>query len=140
MEGTMKTPKELMALYKAGENISSLLRREKGSQYNDEEAIEISYDLQTGTYVSAMEDPSMARHQQAYTAELARVIMSLCNPTSILEAGIGEATTLSGVMKNLDQDKVKSYGFDLSWSRVAYARGWLVKQNINDVTLCTGSL
>src|SRR2546430_1681077 len=136
----MKTPRELRALYEAGENISDFLRRERGSDYNDEDLIEISYDLQAGTYITAMEDESMARHKKEYTAEIARVMLSLCNPTSILEAGIGEATTFSGVTKNLNIDRLETYGFDISWSRVAYARNWLARQNITDTTLCTGSL
>jgi uncharacterized protein YbaR (Trm112 family) len=32
------------------------------------------------------------------------------------------------------------YGFDLSWSRVAYAHDWLQKQGHTNVDLCTGDL
>jgi uncharacterized protein YbaR (Trm112 family) len=59
---------------------------------------------------------------------------------TILEAGIGEATTLSGVLENLDSNSLKAYGFDLSWSRIAYARKWLKSQKVSGVSLCTGSL
>ncbi|MCI5160178.1 MAG: methyltransferase domain-containing protein, partial [Candidatus Electrothrix sp. AUS1_2] len=50
-----------------------------------------------------------------------------------------EATTLSEVLKHLD-GKVISYGFDLSWSRIAYAKHWLQSQGIIDTKLCTGDL
>lgn len=71
--------------------------------------------------------------------EITRVILSLCNPISVLEAGVGEATTLSGVLKHLGNE-VNSYEFDLSWSRVAYAKGWLETQGIANTVLCSGDL
>lgn len=82
----------------------------------------------------------MAEHKAEYAAEIARIIRSLCTPSSILDAGVGEATTLSGVVKHLALDNIKSYGFDISWSRVAYAQNWLTQNQINNATLCTGSL
>jgi ubiquinone/menaquinone biosynthesis C-methylase UbiE len=78
-------------------------------------------------------------HKQAYSKEIAVRILDLCNPKSILEAGVGEATTLSGVLKHLDPG-VASYGFDLSWSRVAFARKWLQNNGIEKTLLCTGDL
>ncbi|MGC8667667.1 MAG: methyltransferase domain-containing protein [Chthonomonadales bacterium] len=56
-----------------------------------------------------------------------------------MESGVGEATTLSGVLRGL-QSEVSSFGFDLSWSRVAYAKRWLHSQGVFDTTLCTGNL
>lgn len=136
----MLTPKEIKKLYEQGKNISSILREEKGILQNTEEIIEISYELQTGSYIAAFEDTEMAKYIEEYTEEIAKTITSLCDLTSILEAGVGEGTTLVGVLKKLIPQSIKSYGFDLSWSRVAYARQWLKKQGISDATLCTGSL
>jgi ubiquinone/menaquinone biosynthesis C-methylase UbiE/uncharacterized protein YbaR (Trm112 family) len=135
----MTTPQQLKALYEEGNNISEHMRNEKGIQRNTEEIIEVAYDLQTGSYVAAMEDAATARHKNEYTGELARTIISLCSPTSILEAGVGEATTLAGVLGHL-KTEVRSFGFDLSWSRVAYAKLWLKKQDLSYTTLCTGNL
>ena len=115
------------------------MRNEKGIQRNTEDIIEVAYDLQTGSYIAAMEDAATARHKNKYTGELARTILSLCSPTSILEAGVGEATTLAGVLGHL-KTEVRSFGFDLSWSRVAYAKLWLKKQGLSHTTLCTGNL
>ena len=136
------TPKniDLKELYKQGKNISSLLREDKRLKYNNEMIIEISYDLQAGSYIASMEDKAMAAKKEEYVAELAKIIWSLDYPTSILEAGVGEATTLSGVLKHVGIADLDNYGFDLSWSRIAYAREWLKKQRISNVTLCTGSL
>jgi ubiquinone/menaquinone biosynthesis C-methylase UbiE len=134
-----KTPLQLKSLYEQGRNISALLREEKGVQHNTDEIIEISYDLQTGSYIASMENGKMAEHKRDYTSEIAKILLSLCEPMSILEAGVGEATTLSGVLQHL-KVKVSSFGFDLSWSRVAYAKRWLQSQDVSNVTLCTGNL
>jgi ubiquinone/menaquinone biosynthesis C-methylase UbiE len=135
----MPTPRELQALYKQGKNITQLLRQEHGLQHNTDEIIEIAYDLQTGSYIAAMENAEMEKYMRDYTSEIAKTILSLCRPRSILEAGVGEGTTLSGVLENIGSD-VRSYGFDLSWSRVAYAKRWLLSKGVDTTTLCTGNL
>jgi ubiquinone/menaquinone biosynthesis C-methylase UbiE len=134
-----KTPRELVEYYKDGGNISELIRRERGINFNTKDIIEISYDLQTGSYIDTMFNPDMVRHKKEYTLEIARIILSLCNPASILEAGVGEATTFSGVLENLGIE-INSYGFDLSWSRLAYARKWLRGNGISNTSLCSGDL
>lgn len=133
------TPKYLKALYDQGKNISAVLREEKQLPYNTEEVIEISYDLQAGSYIDAMRDPKKIDYQKNYTAEIVKTVRSICDPESVLEAGVGEATTLSGVLEGFGAD-VKGFGFDLSWSRVAYANRWLRSCNIRNAELCTGSL
>jgi len=135
----MKTPRQLKKMYENNQNISAFLRRKMSLDYNSTEIIEISYDLQTGSYVAAMEQEAMIKHKSEYSREIASTILSLCKPESILEAGIGEATTMSGVLKNIGSE-VKSYGFDLSWSRVAYAQKWLHKNGIKHTRLCSGDL
>jgi hypothetical protein len=80
----------------------------------------------------------MAVRQDECSREIARIISTLCTPRSILEAGVGEGTTISGVVKHLES--VDSYGFDLSWSRVAFARRWLASNGIESTKLCTGNL
>lgn len=135
----MVSPRELQLLYQQGQNISETLRGAHGVSDNTTGIIEISYDLQTGSYIRAMSDPEVSAHKKTYSAEIARTIRALCNPSSILEAGVGEATTLSGVVSELELG-VKSYGFDLSWSRVAFARKWLASNENRSTTLCTGDL
>jgi len=135
----MSTPRELKALYEQGVNITRQLRQEEGLQHNTDEIIEIAYDLQAGSYVNGMQVPERAEYQKRYTEELVRRLLALCKPASIMEAGIGEATTFSGVLQNIGED-VAGYGFDLSWSRVACAKGWLHSNNIRNATLCTGNL
>lgn len=142
----MISPRELKLLYEQGNNVSALLRKEKGLQNNTDEIIEIAYDLQAGSYVAAMDSPEVVEYKKNYTSEMARIILSLAGlnssslePMTMLEAGVGEATTLSGVLQQLTVD-VSGYGFDLSWSRVAYAKKWLNTQGVSNVDLCTGNL
>lgn len=133
------TPRKLRSLYEEGGNISAILREEMSLDHNTREIIEISYDLQSGSYTASMSDEATASLTDAYSKEIAARILSLCKPDTILEAGVGEATTLSGVLKYIGKD-VSSYGFDLSWSRIAYAKKWLQSNRINDTVLCTGDL
>jgi ubiquinone/menaquinone biosynthesis C-methylase UbiE len=136
----MITPRQLKVLYEQGHNISAILRNDKESQFNTEETIEASYDLQSGSYIAAMGDASVATYQARYSKEIADTMRSLCEPKSILDAGVGEGTTLTGVVNHLNIEWLQTYGFDLSWSRVAYAKKWLASRGISKAKLCTGSL
>lgn len=42
---------------------------------------------------------------------------------------MGEATTLSGVLSELGDKVKKSFGFDISWSRIKVANDWLIEQS-----------
>lgn len=135
----MITSKQLKEMYENGHNISAILRKELGVSHNTQEIIEISYDIQTGSYIQKMQEKEYADFKEKYSKELADIILSLYKPNSILEAGVGEATTLSSVLKHLNKD-VASYGFDISWSRAAYAKNWLHSQGVNDTLICCGDL
>ncbi len=135
----MLTPRQLKTLYEEGKNVSELLRGEMEVDHNTDEIIEISYDLQAGSYTNAQSDEDVAQRKRRYCAEIVKTIHSLCQPKSILEAGVGEATTFSGVLLGLETS-LPSYAFDLSWSRIAYARRWLQNAGINDACLSTGNL
>jgi uncharacterized protein YbaR (Trm112 family) len=130
---------ELESLYKKGVNISQLLRDESNSKNNTPEMIEIAYDLQSGSYTAGMENEENAKINRGYTKGVVDAILQLCKPESILEAGVGEATTLSDVAASFRTD-VRSFGFDLSWSRVAFAKRYLQKNNVSNVALCTGDM
>jgi ubiquinone/menaquinone biosynthesis C-methylase UbiE len=135
----MLTPRQLKTLYEQGKNISEILREEMEVDHNTKEIIEISYDLQAGSYTKALNKKDVAERKKRYCAEIVKTIQTLCQPQSILEAGVGEATTYSGVLLGLEQ-QIPSYAFDLSWSRVAYARRWLENAGVRNATLSTGSL
>ena len=135
----VKSAAELKRMYENGINISAFLREEKGLEFNSKEIIEVAYDLQAGSYIAAVEKSSIGKQRQDFAKEVASLIMSLCRPENILEAGIGEAVTFAEVLKNLPDD-IAGYGFDLSWSRIAYAQSYLKEKRVANTTLCTGDL
>jgi uncharacterized protein YbaR (Trm112 family) len=135
------TPQQLLDAYERGENITQILRQAGGVSQNTQEIIEMAYDLQAGSYVEGMADPRKRKFVAHYSAAIANEIRKLVkHARNVLEAGIGEATTLSGVLKSLRHDPRSAYGFDISWSRVAEARRWLARESLPGVHLCTASL
>lgn len=135
----MLTPRTLQEYYHAGKNISEILRNEYNTVSNTAKIIEIAYDLQSGSYTEAMQNADVYTFKQLYSQTIAQIILSLDRPYSLMEAGIGEATTLSGVIKYMGYP-LQSYGFDISWSRVAHAKKWLEHEKIFNYSLCTGDL
>ncbi len=136
----MLTPRQLKEKYLRGENISQILRDERAKEFNDEEIIEVAYDIQTGLYIDMMKIKEKAEKRYELCNEIAHEIAQLGEVTSILEPGVGEGTTLTGILHNLGDD-MDIYAFDISWSRVAYTRNWLVDNSpTQDVTLFTASL
>lgn len=88
----------------------------------------IAYDLQAGSYVSA------ARKNKGERRLWCRQLAKILEPTvvggrSILEVGVGEATTLSGVLKELGPMVRYALGFDVSWSRIETGNQWLIENN-----------
>jgi len=133
------TAKKLRDKYRQGHNIMSYLRNLLTEDTNHIKAIEISYDLQSGDYSSAMKNPEYLQYKQNFCHSIANHFAELEHYDSIMEAGIGEATTLATLLDYIPQS-TNSYGFDLSWSRVAYAKKWLEGQGHSTTQLCTGDL
>jgi len=116
--------------YTEGENAMAYARSElheyKGK--NHPIATLVAYDLQAGSYVeSARENPEI---KDIWCKQLAEQIYPvLPSGGSLLEVGVGEATTLAGVLKTLGQQVGKAFGFDISWSRITVAQEWLFEQS-----------
>jgi ubiquinone/menaquinone biosynthesis C-methylase UbiE/uncharacterized protein YbaR (Trm112 family) len=106
--------------FDSGKNVTEFLRDRRGTTTNPVEAIEIAYDLQTGTYVDcALADPA---EWHRYTTEIAAHLAPVLRPgDTLLDAGTGEATTLVGLL-NGTRGLDRAYAFDLSWSRIAAGR------------------
>jgi SAM-dependent methyltransferase len=85
-----------------------------------------------------MADSVHRERKEGYCAQIAEHIRRYAAPDSLLEAGVGEATTLSGVCRRVMPER--AYGFDISWSRIAAARRWIEDESVSSVTLTTGSL
>jgi ubiquinone/menaquinone biosynthesis C-methylase UbiE/uncharacterized protein YbaR (Trm112 family) len=115
------TLKELKDLYDRNVNVMQFLRERESSQGNSLESILASYDLQAGSYVQRMNDPNQAAFVKKFTGAIARILDGYA-PASVMEAGVGEATTLAHVVAHMRRPPAHALGFDVSWSRVAVAR------------------
>ncbi len=62
------------------------------------------------------------------------------SPASLLDAGVGEATSLAPVLRHMTARPAHVLGFDLSLSRLLYARRHLAEQRQENVTLFTAAL
>jgi SAM-dependent methyltransferase len=134
-------PWELKSAYQQGRNIMQMLRQDSQSCVNDERTIELSYDLQSGSYIRSAESVEGGATLRQYSRHLADVLSGLGPIDSLLEAGVGEATTLWNVIDQLAKTPTHVHGFDLCWSRVASGARWLAKQATRyDIRLATASL
>lgn len=90
-------------------------------------AVEISYDLQSGSYVQiTQENPET---QEIWTRQLTGFLSDvLPSDGSLLEVGVGEATTLAPISRHLALSKENVFGFDISWSRLQVAKRWMASQ------------
>lgn len=128
----MATPRELQKMYKQGRNVSKILRELKDSLHNDEEIIETTYDILTGQYIALMQEDIIFKLWNEFNDELGHYLKTLGEFNSVMEVGVGEATTLAGVLDCIGTD-LDIYASDISWSRVAYARSWLKHMGFVDI-------
>jgi len=129
--------KKLQELFVQGVNIIEYLQKQ-GIDRNT--AVEMSYDLQAGTYIKDM-TTLYAEYIDNYSKEIAHLIDGLdVEVGSLLEAGVGEATTLSNVVKRLKRIPSGISGFDISWSRIRYAKQYYEKTVGGTASLFIGDL
>jgi SAM-dependent methyltransferase len=124
------------AIYKKGGNIIQYLKSLEGNPGNSTEDILISYDFQAGSYIKIAD----SEFQKNYCSGISKVINSLGAARSIIEVGVGEATTLGNVLKALKNQPKNIFGFDISWSRIKYANHYIKTLNIKNAVLTTGDL
>jgi hypothetical protein len=120
----------MRSAYARGENAMAYareaLKTEGVAGRNQRLATLIAYDLQAGTYVEgARANPE---EKQRWCRQLADLIAPILPKAgSLLEVGVGEATTLAGVLTELGGGR--AFGFDISWSRIKVANDWLREQS-----------
>jgi ubiquinone/menaquinone biosynthesis C-methylase UbiE len=104
--------------YENGGNISKLF----GEWKNPEDIIQLSYDLQSGTYSKFPEESEenfmINMDYCTQISDIMSQVIDKYNYTdfSVLEAGTGEMTTLSFVVQKIKPKTI--YAFDISWSRI----------------------
>ena len=118
----------MRAAYARGENAMAWARINSTLDDTVVRAL-IAYDLQAGTYVES------ARNNPAYinlwSTQLARLLDPYISAGDrILEVGVGEATTLAGVMNAITAQGISAYGLDLSWSRISIAQRWIDERSV----------
>ncbi|MBI96848.1 hypothetical protein CL656_06870 [bacterium] len=119
---------ELKKLYENGVNISQYLKKDI-KRSNTLESILISYDLQSGSYTEFAKNN--IKYINEYSSAIGKTINGLGEFQSIMEVGVGEATIMCPLMKNISKNKnLEMYGFDLSWSRVRYSLKNSIESNL----------
>lgn len=118
----------MRAAYARGENVMAYAREHafeaSSKEGNSLVATLIAYDLQAGVYsADALAAPWLQLKWCQQVADLIRP--HLPERGSLLEIGVGEATTLAGTLVALDGRVGCAYGFDVSWSRVTEGQRWL---------------
>lgn len=111
----------------------NFLRKQDSKDRNSVEDIMIAYDFQAGSYIAAYERD--ASYLERYSRELAGVLRGLGPFDSVLEAGVGEATTLTVLAKQFAQ-RAAWHGFDVSWSRVRLGRDFARKHRVGADLFC----
>lgn len=123
-------------IYQKGENVTEFLKNSMPPDADLSDIIEVSYDLQAGSYIAKAErDPAFASR---YCCELAEILRPYLEGShSLLDIGTGEMTTLTGVL-----NVVKNAGFpdslfalDVSWSRLRKGQGYLRRHGTFDAQI-----
>ncbi|MCO6461059.1 MAG: methyltransferase domain-containing protein [Saprospiraceae bacterium] len=130
--------KKIKEIYENGENIIQYLKGIGQNEINEVEDILISYDFQAGSYIQAYSKNK--DYLEKYCRSLASIINKFEDVQSILEIGVGEATTLYTLLKYIKNRPSEIFGFDISWSRLKFGKELLKDLNSNDVKLFTANL
>jgi hypothetical protein len=131
--------REIRALYDRGENVTRWIQSKEGTDRNSTTAILYSYDAQAGSYIDNLKDPSARALKEASGRDLGALMDGL-SPQSLLEAGIGEGTSLAPILSHMTMRPTHVLGFDLSLSRLLYARRHLADGGQSEVKLFTADL
>lgn len=131
--------REICALFDRGENVIESINSREGAAQNSTSAILYSYDAQAGSYTKQAAEPALRELKDKLGQYLAALLDELA-PDSLLEAGTGEATSLAPILRHLRNKPRHVLAFDLSLSRLLYARRHLTDDGCNEVVLFTGGL
>jgi len=111
---------ELKKSYQEGQNIIQILNKKLASIDNSIDAIEMSYDLQAGSYIESFQKNQSYLEQ--YTEEQSYFFKKYFSQAkTVIDAGCGELTNTALLFSKLN--KIEDFfAFDLSWSRLFVGR------------------
>lgn len=124
--------------YSKGENISELISSRYSELSKTSDVIHYSYDLQAGSYRNIYNENADMREQKKAIGQAISSILRDMNIDSLLDAGVGEATTLADIIAA--GPDIKYSGFDISLSRIFHARAHLGQMGIEGVRLYVADL
>ncbi len=133
-----KQLQKIKDLYDKGENIIQYLKKIGNNKLNSIEDILISYDFQAGSYINYYSKNYNIKDK--YCKAISKIINKFENINSIVEVGVGEATTLNLLIKNLKNKPSNILGFDISWSRLKFAKELMKDFCINNSKFFTANL
>lgn len=117
---------EMRRLYCEGVNIIDHLRTKLGASHNTEQLVEISYDMQSGSYVKFVLEN--AESERRYHQEMAGILSNYVSEGDIVvDVGTGEMTTLAGIAPSCYEKAALGYALDISLSRLLVGQHYLAK-------------
>ena len=130
--------RNIQNVYKNQKNVMAYIRKKKSTLKNSPDAILFSYDLQSGKNYSHRLEKRKERVWDSI-GETINNIISEYKTKNVLEAGMGEGNTL---VHATSKNKINSkfFGFDISLSRLLYAKRYLEKSKIKNTTLFTADI
>lgn len=145
---------DLKKMYEEGGNIMRFFREDTGK--NDQNAILYSYDMQSGSYTEYHEkniksdikrtfifhDAAVEMTYSQYYDIFGKYIAGILDGLKVknfLEAGIGEATSACGILKNMKTKPDFYGGLDLSLSRIMHGNKFASEKGEN-IDLAAASL
>lgn len=149
--------KNLKDLYKEKINIMQYFR-ENGVEENTNslDAILVSYDYQAGSYTANYNNKTIVKNTYLQNGEYvdmtageyiqtaAKAVAKSINTlsfSSLLEVGMGEATTVCDILKDLPEEKQYwAGGIELSLSRLLYARKFEEQKGISGFNQAVGDM
>ena len=119
---------------KKSNNASIYLR--ENSKLDKSKIIEMSYDIQSGNYTNLEENKYFCDVYEYFSNKICKFInqIDLTN-YSILEIGCGEGNLFYRICKNLDNKYSKSFGLDISISRLMYSKKICEAHKISNYSL-----
>ena len=120
-----KLYKELKIKYRKKINIQKYLKNRK---FNNDTSINISYDIQSGSYINFFNTLSKRKIKEVYFPIIREFENNFKNCKTLLDFGCGELTTSSFIIKELSGKIKKYFACDNSLNRLYLGNNYIKKR------------